>query len=378
MYNTKSTEGARVTRLLDSLDVWIMPMNNPDGTYPVSDNNALNSRRENKNGKDLNRNFPEQYTDPVNTTTGRQPETVAMMNFVSGKTFTLSANFHAGAVLVNYPWDSYPDGSDGYLTNNCPDSTWFIELSTVYASHNADMASSKEFTGGITNGSLWYAIYGGRQDWMYSFNNCRETTIELSEPGLPDSAELVRQWSINKESFMLYFEQALLGFQGSVRDDQGTPLAGKIKLLEIPDNFVLADSATGYYARLTHAGIYNIVCSKEGYISDTLRNVELSSGARYFHDFVLVKEHNAVTEMASGNEVSANYSDGKITLFGAGDGTAEVSLYSAIGARVFNSNVSTSSDNCLLLNTGLLSSGAYFGEVIRGDKKFRFRIVIYS
>lgn len=50
--------------------------------------------RNNSNNFDLNRNFPDQF---VNITEPRQPETVAVMNWLKNIPFVLSANLHGGA-----------------------------------------------------------------------------------------------------------------------------------------------------------------------------------------------------------------------------------------------------------------------------------------
>ena len=83
----------RVRRLLDTTEIYIMPTMNPDG-YAVSSPGCSKglgffssflgfkpSGRENKNGVDLNRDFPKQFDENNNVnfarlSSGRQPETV--------------------------------------------------------------------------------------------------------------------------------------------------------------------------------------------------------------------------------------------------------------------------------------------------------------
>lgn len=68
--------------------------------------------RNNKNGIDLNRNFPDQFDD-INPNEnyleylleGRQKETMAIMTWISSQPFVLSGNLHGGAVVASYPYD---------------------------------------------------------------------------------------------------------------------------------------------------------------------------------------------------------------------------------------------------------------------------------
>ena len=76
----------RITKLLDSVQIYIMPSLNPDG--------ATKKVRANANGIDLNRSFPDFTTaDNQNTLGKREPEILAMMNFQAQHQFLLSANF---------------------------------------------------------------------------------------------------------------------------------------------------------------------------------------------------------------------------------------------------------------------------------------------
>ena len=87
-----------LTALVDDLEIFICPLHNPDGN--------ANGTRYNAEGFDLNRSFPDPVDDPINDPTGRPTEVRHMMNFQSAHNVVLGSNFHTGALVVNYPWDS--------------------------------------------------------------------------------------------------------------------------------------------------------------------------------------------------------------------------------------------------------------------------------
>lgn len=365
-YQKESVEGARITKLIDSLDVWLMPMNNPDGTYPKSDTTVANAKRTNKNGKDLNRNFPDFFADPINTTVGREPETAAIMDFYVDKNFTLSANFHTGAVLVNYPWDGLEDLSDSYILHNCPDSVWFKQISKLYADNNSDMKNSTEFENGITNGSEWYPIYGGRQDWMYAFNYGRETTIELSMNGILSPNELIRQWTINKESLLQYLEAATRGIHGIVRDSKGNLIDAKIHLAEIPETDVITTKGTGYFTRLVAPAIYNIEIIADNYEPYLIPNVNMIDTNYRFLDITLPETKSNV---ASGTqEIDFSFDKGLFKVpNNINSANSQLCVYNILGNTIWNSNP-TNSSTIVFEDYNNLPAGAYFAKLICGNK----------
>lgn len=104
----------RVVQLLNSTDIHLMPSMNPDGFEASVEGecspNPEKPGRQNANGKDLNRNFPDQFVpyDDYKLIRGRQPETLNMMTYISSNDFVLSANLHGGALVASYPYDSVP------------------------------------------------------------------------------------------------------------------------------------------------------------------------------------------------------------------------------------------------------------------------------
>lgn len=307
-YNSNSIEGARVTNLIDNLDIWIMPLNNPDGTYPLTDTTVIYSKRTNVNGIDLNRNFPDQYKDNYNTNVGREKETALVMDFVKKHNFCLSANFHTGTSVANYPWDGLEDGSIDSREHNCPDSLWFIELAKAYADVNPDFKNSTEFDGGITNGTAWYSLYGGRQDWMYVFQKGREITIELTNEGILGSDELLRQWDINKESLLRYAEMGTRGIHGVVVDENDKPISALIRLNQIPETDIITNPTNGFFARYTHSGKYSIQVIAEGYETCIIDNINLEDT-----NYVFLKIKFRTDKRANisdfNNELISNYNN---------------------------------------------------------------------
>ena len=273
-YGQNTADGIRASKLVNELEIWINPLSNPDGTYRLGGDTTVNfATRNNANNKDLNRNFPDRISDTNNTLTGRQPETQVMMRFASKRNITMSANFHGGAQVVNYPWDN---GAASGQYSICPDDAWFIASSLAYSLTNPDLMSGG-FTNGITNGCAWYSMFGGRQDWMYFWHGGRETTIELWDVKSPPGSTLPQRWINNKESLLAYMEQSLKGIRGIVTDIADTqPVKAKIYIMNIPNAFVKTDSVIGDYHRMILPGNYSVIFTAPGYVTDTVHNVPVT------------------------------------------------------------------------------------------------------
>jgi hypothetical protein len=291
LYGDDTPEGERATRMINEMEIWINPLANPDGTYWTSDSTVTGARRSNRNGVDLNRNFPDRLSDTVNTGAGRQVETRAAMLFAARRNIALSANFHGGAQVVNYPWDN---GAPSGTPSICPDDAWFIDLSSAYATPNPDLMNGG-FTNGITNGCAWYSVFGARQDWIYWWHGGRETTIELFDTKNPPGSLLPQRWTNNKEGLLAYLEFALRGVRGLVTDaSTSAPVKARIVVQGLPTVPVFTDSAVGDYHRLLRPGTYTLIVTAPGYHPDTLRNLVVTGGFATRADVALVPLGTAV------------------------------------------------------------------------------------
>jgi hypothetical protein len=241
----------QATNIIDEIDLWIVPLMNPDGydRYPRS--------RYNADGFDLNRNFPN-YGE-TNDPSGRPLEIQHVMNWSFAHSFTCSANLHGGALVVNYPFDNDDTGSQ-----YSPDDDMFIYISEQYSQYNLPMWNG-DWYHGITNGAEWYMIWGGMQDWNYHFMGNNEVTIELSNNKEPPASQIPQYWNDNRDSMLAYIQTCLIGVRGIVTDaGSGLPLAATV-VVAGRDHEIYTDSDVGDYHRMLLPGSYDLVFEVDGY-----------------------------------------------------------------------------------------------------------------
>lgn len=279
----------RITNLLDSMEIWIMPLGNPDGTYYGGNSSVTGSIRYNGNNEDLNRNYKNPVMGDHPDAAAWQPETIALMNLADSVHFVMSCVFHGGAEVVNYPWDSW----DSYTMMHADDTWWeFISheyADTVHAVSSSYM-NSTAFNNGITNGGDWYIVYGSHQDYMNYYKYSRAITIELSNTKTPVSTTIPTYWSYNHASFLNYIEQATYGIRGTVKDScTGSPVVAKIYINshDTDGSWIYSDSLFGDYYRPVYAGTYSLTYSATGYHSKTLTNISVSNYQKIVRNVVL-------------------------------------------------------------------------------------------
>jgi hypothetical protein len=261
---------SRVKDLVDNLGIWINPLANPDGTYG-SGNTITSPTRYNANGYDLNRNFP----DPFTPNTVKQKETLDMMSFMRKHKFVLSANFHTGEEVVNYPWDRW-------LSKFHADDSWFNSISRAYADTAhvyAGPAYMNFLDNGVTRGAVWYIVYGGRQDFVTWELHGREVTIEIDNQYVTPADQLTQLWQNNWHSLLGYLENAIYGIHGLVLDENThNPVPAKLFIngYDKDSSQVYSDTLTGSFVRFLSPGSWNLTFSAKGYRPLTMSNINVT------------------------------------------------------------------------------------------------------
>ncbi|KAM3963849.1 LOW QUALITY PROTEIN: carboxypeptidase D svr [Aphomia sociella] len=296
----------RVTRLVNTTDIHLMPSLNPDGFADSKvgcESLPKYVGRNNEAGVDLNRDFPDQFDkDRSNTDEyfykGRQPETRALIKWVLGKQFVLSGNLHGGAVVASYPYDDSVTGAECCEESLTPDNKVFRHLASSFASRHVDMRRGNScppdnFTDGLINGAFWYGVKGGMQDFNYIHSNCFEVTFELSCCKYPRPEKLPGFWAKNKEPLLAYIEQTHIGVKGFVLDDEGEPVKDAKVVVE-GVNHSVKTTELGEYWRLLTPGEYNISAFAHGSPSPTVSiTVPLNQSSALITNFTL--QHRART-----------------------------------------------------------------------------------
>lgn len=145
------------------------------------------------------------------------------MDWIAKVPFVLSANFHGGALVANYPYDNGPQYTHN-VPNPSPDDKVFKALALAYSNAHLRMhlgepcpplpnerlilpsVLEERFPGGITNGAAWYSVNGGMQDYNYVHSNAFEITVEVGCTKFPNATELANYWLENREPLLRLIE----------------------------------------------------------------------------------------------------------------------------------------------------------------------------
>jgi len=352
-----------IRELVNFAEIWINPLANPDGTYYVSNASVEGARRYNLNDQDLNRDFPD--PDDGSVSGIRQPETTYMMTLMSQIHLVLSANFHGGIEVVNYPWDTW--------TKLHPDNDWYETISRAYANTaqaNSPASYMDDLDNGITNGNAWYEIDGGRQDYANYYLRAREVTIELSYYHTPSESSLDDYWNYNKQSLLAYLTNAMTGVNGLITDSvtgQHIEAFVSLKDHDYDHSEILSWENDGTYYRMLLEGDYTLVFSKEGYKSKQI-SVHVTDGN--------MSTLNVRLAPLIIDNLYPNPSSGYLYFNLENAGEVLTIEIADLSGRIVKKNVSkVTISGIQVIDVSELSPGIYISRIIYGDMVFQQAVI---
>lgn len=345
----------RVNNLMQSVEIWINPLANPDGAYMGGNNTVSAAQRHNANWVDLNRNYPDPEDGLHPDGNPYQSETLAFMELADSCEFDISSNFHGGVEVANYPWDTWD--------NDPADLDWWLHVMYGFAdtAHYYGWDGFFDYTpSGIINGYDWYEVNGGRQDYMNHEHRCREFTLEISDQKTPSASHLPYYWDASYRSFMAYIEQSTYGLHGVVSDSiTGEPLKAKVYIdgHDIDSSHVYSHLPKGDYHRYLYSGTYDVTFSSEGYTSKTI-TVDIVNNQQTYLDVQLGTLEVGLLEASLDFDIHPQPANEYITL--TIDGPYEYSILDIKGAVV----KSQMYGNHRIIDISSLEQGTYIFNVI--------------
>ncbi len=239
-----------ITSLVDSREIWIQPVVNPDG--------HVAGTRYNSRSVDLNRNYGYMWVSSSTHGSSQfsEPETVALRDYSVVNNFVLSLSFHGDASYINYVYN--------YTPVNTPDEAAIVYLSNGY--HDRGNGYT------VINGYDWYETHGDTNDWSYGVCGDIDWTIET--PGYDYETD----WLANRDAIIYIIEQAGKGLAGTVTGShtgRGIPATVRVQQHNWQCH---TDPQMGDYHKFLLSGTYDIDVWANGYESRTINDVSVETG----------------------------------------------------------------------------------------------------
>ncbi len=227
----------RVKNILDTTEVWIVPVVNPDGYEYTHTNERLWRKNLNDNdgdgeitladGVDLNRNYAGNWgrdeegsssAPDSNTYRGAspesEPETQALTNFIRKKRFRFAVSYHTYSDLILYPWGwqvSTPSNDDPiFLAQAGTD-----DNPAIY-----DSIMEQGYDPGV--GADLYTTNGEFTDWAYGELGIPSYTVELTLGEDAEGNPYGFEFPDNADMLQTVFEDNL-NFALSIAESAKTP-----------------------------------------------------------------------------------------------------------------------------------------------------------
>jgi len=197
----------RITDVVDTTQIFIIPMVNPDG---VEANTRINCAE--PAGVDLNRNYPykweyydyfpalygDRWTGSPGTWNYRgenpfsEKETQAVRDFVIDQDIKISLSYHSYGEFIIYPWM--------HSSAKTPHEEFFISIGEgIVAINDYDLETGRNYFIPRLGGTI-----GTSENWLYSEKGILSYTVELCRTRAPSNPRVMEELCLTHAGVNLY------------------------------------------------------------------------------------------------------------------------------------------------------------------------------
>ena len=284
---------AQFTHWVESLEIWFVPVVNPDGYNYIIENglrfpwwrkNLRDNDRDGVfdplfDGVDLNRNYDYNWNEGGDGKPrswfyrGKSPfsekETQAIRDFAIRENFVIGISYHSYGESILFPWGNF---------KRPPDLELIVDIASEMASRIKRQSGRGQYAILPLNGRV-----GQSSIWMYGKLRIFEYIVEVGTEYFPPEENMsfiLRE--NNKGAFYLFDRILETGIRGHVYDAiTMMPLLAEVEIKEFATDYVkcrTTEPVFGRFYRIINPGYYNIEIRSEGYYPKFIKNARVQKG----------------------------------------------------------------------------------------------------
>ncbi|MBI9039536.1 MAG: T9SS type A sorting domain-containing protein [Bacteroidales bacterium] len=277
----------QITNLINNREIWIYYMVNPDG--------RINMSRYNGNGIDLNRDCGYMWdAEGGSLSAFSQVESKTLRDVAYYNQFVIHTTYHSGMEGVLYPWCYRPDISpdndiQDFMAGLYSSSSGYSNLQFLQSNHD-------------------YPTNGEVIDYTYGLYGSIGLTMEISNSKQPPQSQILHYFDINVPAMLAMIEYAGFGVEGIVTDAiTGEPVSG---VIFVNDYFpTYSDPEAGDYHKYVLPGTYSITVKVNGYQTQTINNIVVTSNNSTATNFELTPQEGQYIYKISSCQIPDNNHD---------------------------------------------------------------------
>jgi len=303
-----------ITRWVDEIEIWFVPIVNPDGYKYVLENNLSfpwwrKNLRDNDgdgqfnplvDGVDLNRNYGYNWEEGGDGKPGSwfyrgkvpfsENETRALMNLAIRENFVFGVSYHSYGESILFPWGNY---------RRPPELDLIVDIASEMAAHIRKESGRGRYSILPLNGRV-----GQSSIWMYGQLRVIDFIIEVGNEYFPaeESIPNILQENVNG-AFYLLNRVLATGVRGHVFDSHShKPLLAQVEVVEYSSEHVQprrTDPVFGRFYRILNPGLYTVEISSAGYVTKIFNDVRVQKAKFVDLDVGLQQESRSLSNGTS-------------------------------------------------------------------------------